>query len=660
MKLLQLTLTNFQGARNQTFDFPGGCSASIYGDNATGKTTLYNALTWLLFGKASTDIKSFSPKTRDAQGELHHLDHTVTAEFQTDAGQTTTLRKTFRENWKKKRGAAREDFDGHVVDYSVDGVPFKEKEYTATVAALCGGDMEKARALTAPDYFSERMDWQSRRGILLEICGDSTDEAVIASNTALGALPDFLRMPGTTDRYYQIDEYRKIVAARQKEINRDKTSIPARIDEANRAIPALADACDIGAVEQRITALQQQLQALTDERARAIAGVVGVSQVHEQLAAVRAQIAQGRAQYIEEQSQQNAAWSAQLLDRQHRAAQHRCAKEEAENKLRRAKESVERLIQKRDALMREWHEADGKKWKLASTLCPTCGQALPQDKIDQMRAEFHLKKSETLEQITQRGKAEASKEMLTQAQAEVERLEREVQATQSMMEAETAEVERLRNARTTPLPYESTEEYVVLTQQQNDLQAALANQNTCANQATAAIDANIASVSAALKQEQDKRAALTVAHERKQRIAELEAQEKALAAEYEKTEQGLYLCDLFTRTKVSLLTERINQKFRHVRFQLFTEQLNGGIKECCEVLVPAPDDSLIPYAYANNAARINAGLEIIDTLGTHWGTSMPVFVDNAESVTHLCDMHTQLIRLIVSEHDKTLRLEVQA
>ena len=75
-------------------------------------------------------------------------------------------------------------------------------------------------------------------------------------------------------------------------------------------------------------------------------------------------------------------------------------------------------------------------------------------------------------------------------------------------------------------------------------------------------------------------------------------------------------------------------------------------------MVPTDDGRLVPFAFANNAARINAGLEIIDTLSAHWGVTMPVFVDNAESVTRLTHTTAQVIRLVVSEPDKKLRLEV--
>ena len=140
------------------------------------------------------------------------------------------------------------------------------------------------------------------------------------------------------------------------------------------------------------------------------------------------------------------------------------------------------------------------------------------------------------------------------------------------------------------------------------------------------------------------------------RKTELEAHGKELSKQFDDTEKALYLADLFTKTKVGMLTEKINEKFKSVSFQLFVEQINGGLKEGCEVLVPGEGGRMIPYAYANNAARINAGLEIIGVLSDYWKLKLPVVLDNAESNTHPLKIDTQVIKLYVSEADKELRL----
>lgn len=80
---------------------------------------------------------------------------------------------------------------------------------------------------------------------------------------------------------------------------------------------------------------------------------------------------------------------------------------------------------------------------------------------------------------------------------------------------------------------------------------------------------------------------------------------------------------------------------------------NDGFKEICDVLVTC-EQGLVPFSTANNAARINAGLEIINVLNQYFGITTPVFVDNAESVTKLQDISSQVIRLVVDEKYKEL------
>ena len=132
MELLTLSLENFQGLKREEIQLDGH-SASIYGRNASGKTTIFNAITWLLFGKPSTWAKNWDPKTKGPNGDLHNLEHSATGTFRLDDGQTVTLKKVFREVWKRKRGSAAEEYSGNTIDYQINGVPCKEKEYMAAV-----------------------------------------------------------------------------------------------------------------------------------------------------------------------------------------------------------------------------------------------------------------------------------------------------------------------------------------------------------------------------------------------------------------------------------------------------------------------------------------------------------------------------------------------
>ena len=646
MKILKLTLENFQGIRKASFVFDGQ-SAIIYGNNAAGKTTVFNSVTWLLYGRASTETSGYTPKTRGGpDGFLHNLNHSAYGEFVTASGEMVTLQKIFHEVWKKKRGNAREEFSGHTIDYFLNGVPVKEKEYSAAVLAFCGEDREKQEILTRPSYFSMELPWKRRREILLDVCGDVSDADVIANTPALRELPDFLRMPGTADKLYSIDEYRKIANARRREINKELDGIPARIDEAAKALPDLKDV-DAASVEQTIRDLQERIKELTGERAAALRGDDSGSTIRNAIANIRTQIAEGKAKHTHAQTEQNAQTNAAIVEAQNEASKHRRAKEEAEVELYIEYSDRERLSKRREELRAEYHAIFHEFWNPESEICPTCGQALPVEKVEQMRSDFNLSRSTRLAAKEKQGQQEASRDMIAARDKRITELKATVDAEEAARKEAEQRVRDLEAQLVPAPPYEQTTEYASLNRQIDTLQKRLDKQESGSSEAVAAIDEQIRKADAELQRAQENRSKLETDKQQRARISELKAREKELSAKLEHTEKGLYLCDEFTKAKVALLTERINSKFHRLRFQLFVTQSNGGVDECCEVLVPNNEGTLVPYQYANKAAKVNAGLEIIETLSRHWNMTMPVFVDDAEGVQAVEKVSTQLIRLVV-------------
>ena len=654
MKILDINLTNFQGIASLDISL-GGKSASIFGDNGTGKTTIFNAITWLLFDKPSTGAKNWTPKTRGADGEKHNLEHSVTATFVLQDGSRVTLGKTLREVYKKKRGTTTAEYTGNTVDYYLDGVPVKEKEYTAAVAEYCGGE-QTMKLLTMPDYFPEAMEWKKRRELLLEICGDITDDDVIEGSPELHDLPSYLIKPGTLSQFYTVEEYSKIAKARKADINRQLDAIPGRIDEAKRAIPAELPAKDV--LEARLHAAAQA----TEEARQMIADIrAGTGDTHRAaLAAVRAELAEARADYTRKNKDAMAGTYEALaaIDKEIREAGRRAddARAEAATKRRQA----ERLTNLRESILAEYREAAALKFDAGQETCPTCGRRLPEDKIEAMRGDFNQRRAERLATINERGRREANKDMIAGVEAQAEELDRRAAEADAEAQAAREKRESVSRGLASVPPFEETAEYKALA----DRIAGLESAEVEADKGVAAqAEQADARLQECLGREHDIRGQIIQvesAAKQQARVAELEAQEKQLAEEYEKVERGVYLCEVFTKKKVSALTDRINSKFRSVSFQLFTEQVNGGLSECCEVLVPSEDGAMVPYSTANHAARVNAGLEIVATIAEHFGREMPVIVDNAESVTRLIDTEGQVIRLVVSEADKVLRVEVAA
>lgn len=656
MKLLTLKLENFQGLKAEEFQI-GGKSASIYGDNATGKTTIFNAMTWLLFDKASTGAKNYNPKTKGPDGDLHFLDHAAEAKFSLDDGRIVTLRKVFHENYKKKRGSNVDEFDGHSVDFYIDGVPVKEKEYEATMLAFCGGSTEKMKMLTMPSYFPEEMAWEARRKILLEICGDVSDDDVIHSTPELKELPAYLLMPGTIDQHYTVDEFKKIAGAKKSDINKQLQDIPGRIDEAQRAMPDISG-IDLGAIDRKIKDLTKQKEELEAEKAQVLSGDITTATIRNQIAEANAKLAEARAAHATKASNLNEGTYTAInaLKREQLSAKNRF--QDARSDLERAQRLVERLTSHRESLLSDYMAIQKETWDEGNETCPTCHQTLPEEEVQRLREAFNLQKSRRLEKINQQGQKEASKEMIEEQNSKIRELKAQIKEDEQIVEDYDQQIAALQKQLQTPVPFEATEEYAEITAQI----AAFRDEENDMGKKTEAIAAGFTTRIQALydeiRKQEDVKASFRIAAGQQERINELKAREKELSQQYEALEKGIYLCELFIKAKVNLLTERINSKFQSVRFRLFVEQQNGGIREDCEVMIPTDGGRMVPFAFANNAARINAGLEIIDTLSRHWNLTMPVFVDNAESVTRLLQMDTQVIRLVVSEQDKALRLEV--
>ena len=581
---------------------------------------------------------------------MHNLDHSATATFIQPDGSRVTLGKTFHEVYKKKRGSMTAEYTGNTVDYYIDGVPTKEKDYTAAVAAYCGG-AEMMKLLTMPDYFPRIMEWKKRRELLLEICGDVTDETVIESSKDLADLPMYLLKPGTLGQYYTVEEYSKIAKARKTDINKQLEGIPLRIDEAQRG--AAANLPARAKVEAEIAAASA-LSAKCRQDAGNIQAA-GAEGIQSALAAAQAKLSTAKADYTRRNAEDTAGAYEELarMDKAIREAERRAEDLRAEASVKRRQ--ADRTTSLRESILQEYRDAQAVKWDESRETCPTCGRRLEEHDIEAMRSDFNMKRSEHLAAINARGKKEANKDMIAELRQQADDMEQQAAAA----EAEAGDMKAKRQAVADGIAvapdFETTAEYKTITAEIVQLQQQAADAQRSVEAAQRAADQK---TQAALAREHELRGVLfqiEEAEKRQARIAELEAEEKRLAEEYESVERGVYLCELFTKTKVSLLTERINSKFRSVSFQLFIEQVNGGVSECCEVMVPC-DGAMVPYADANHAAKVNAGLEIVATIAEHYGQEMPVFVDNAESITKLADTGGQVIRLVVSEADKELRV----
>lgn len=638
-------LENFQGIKE--FDLaPEGSNTSVYGDNGTGKSTIYNAFTWLMYGKASTDEKNYTPKTVDS----HHLNHIVELTVMLDDGSKLTLKKDFHEVYKTKKGNADPVFNGHTSDYFIDGVPVSETDFNARLKDLYKSE-ELAKMLTSYNYFLEDMKVKERRQKLLELCGDVDFNTVINSNEELKGFTAVLKKPGDTNSLYTVEEYQAIAAKEKKLIDKKLREIPGRIDEVEKAKP------DVG--EESRAGLEAELELLT--RKKAELELNKNAPVDSKIADIKSKIATAKSDYAQAESSY-LKHENEKMESDRRAIRELESKVDAivlEIKTTRRKyderiENVRFMTQTREKLLKEFKEASGLAWE-GDGICPTCGQPLPEEQIEKAKEEFNIQKSKKLEDIQKRGKT-VSKDSIAEEQQKADELLTILDTRKAELEGLQQRITEERSKLQEIIPFADTESGKALTSEVKVLNKELEKAMTSSKDTDSSLDGDIAKVAAEIRATNEKIAAFALIEKQNARRIELEEEEKELAQSFEILTHGLYLCDLYSKTKAQLLDEKVNSHFKTLRFRLFIEQQNGGIADDCEALIPC-SGTYVPFKSANNAARINAGLEVLDALGDFYKVQLPIFIDNSEGCTAIRPTKAQQIRLYVSDKDKVLREE---
>lgn len=638
MKLTKLELLNFKGLKAFTINFNG--DVIIRGDNATGKTTVFDSVCWLLFGKDSLDRADFEIKTLDRGEPIHKVNHEVTGTFTLDEGGTVELKRVYREKYSSPRGG-EVTMTGHTTDYFVDGVPKKEKEYKEIVNSLVDENIFKL--ITNPLYFNETYSWQNRRKLLLEMCGDISDEDVIAEYSELKALTDILSG-------HSVDDHRKVVAAKITAINKELDMIPVRIDEALRGKPTIDTPRDV--LIQEISLATTTLETLEADKALLVNGHAVVD-TRAELRDVQRRL-MARESELQMEYKKQCALKSNEYDMVVSELNNLSSKvESTKHRLDTSNRDIQRIESVIDELMHQRQQVNEDAFVMdIDEACPTCGQKLPAEQIQAARekaeTKFNLRKSKQLEELNQSIELKQQDiENIKKRDAglePVETLEALIKAKELVKQTITDEIGQL----TAPV-LDDDSIYADLKAEEFMLQMKLDESNTDHSEEIADIDKRIAATKEHRINLETELNKYEEAKRTDTRVAELESQQAELAAEKSKLDEASYLMDEFVKAKVNMLEDVINSRFKLARFKMFNVMLNGNVEECCETTYKG-----VPYRSMNNAARINIGLDIINALTSYFKVNAPVFIDNAEAVTEFVPVNSQTIKLIVDESEPQL------
>lgn len=691
IRIKTITLNNFKGIHTLTLEI-GGKNARLEGDNGAGKSTVFDAFTWLLFGKdhagqdwTNFDIKPIDPATGEA---VHGLEHWVEAVLLID-GVETRLRRVIQEDWVKPRGQAERVLKGHKQQFFIDGIDTATKSaYDAAVHQWI--DEGVFKMLTNPLHFIDDRytGWQDRRKAIVALVGDPGRDAALQEQFA-----DLVaQMEGRP-----LDQFRKLVAAQRRDNKAELDKATANVSAWKQALPEPVDSAELDKLAVTITSqrdaeiatIRAGIKALDDEISSATSAAAGkraaVDAKNREILALNNKMGEYVSEQLKATRNEKEARNRAIFEAQQNVAKLELEKRDLERamdedkrkvmdySIRRADEAshLAALGERYEALRKDAFKYDGE------TVCPHCGRPYDAEQVEGDRAarleKYNADRKATMDKIiaeadgikeeirkidtwiVERQEAEQAKEEKAAAiepalqQARAELLEAEGAPDPDMDEAE-------KQALRTPAYKEMAEQELRLSVELESLASEDdGTRDLLAERRKLEADIQVAANDAARKLEPIN-AKRTVNAERDRllkMISDEEARAAVLADEVARLERLEFRASEYVKAGIDAMDGAIRALFHVARWKMFSTTLDGGLQDMCEVM--SPDG--VPYRSMNDAMKTLCGMDVIRVFSERYDCTAPIFIDNAESITRT-DFGTaaQVIRLVVTPGADKLRL----
>lgn len=666
MRLKKISYRNFKG-QSKTID----CSKDliISGRNGAGKTTVIDAITWILFDKFSDGSQTL-PKPLDDNNEVIKAE--VEVELVTNLG---TYRKTLNEKFKTVSGVT--SLSGHSYEYYLDDIPVKKMEYDNKIKESFT-EKEFFIGALPTTFLSEQIHWKERRAILQQLVETPSDEEILEKEPMLSEV----LVEGWTTEDYE-DEKRRI------KVNKDKATarynlIEPLIEENRKSFTSTTEA-DIKKKSEALAELEKERQELVNQQDLSL---------DKAILEAKNTIKKLELEYLDELSKMEQAFSKGKIELDNRysselqEARKQVASEETklnEAKLKRQKLSdvlveiksrrmaLETDIKVGEAslntLKDKYLTLNNSMSELAMTkagICPTCGQTMPvdNDKIEEKKASILASQEEITTQVNalNASKADALKNiedtekeightegLINEVLEEIKKLETDLD---NKLAGLTLNIEETYQNRMSQLKTHKDEERAKIgsfeekTLPYEQKITELEKQKADAIPDTTEIDLKIKDMKNEIAKAKADIELNTISQ---RRIKELEAERGILAKEIEALGRKLYLIDLRSKLWAESLNSKVSSLFKVARFKLFDYIMSTGeLKETCDVLYEG-------RATMSGGEQIYVGIDIANTLTEHWGVSIPLLVDNLQDLTKQIETDRQFIGLKTEEIDFTIK-----
>ena len=655
IKFLRLKMLNFKGSRGErTIEFNDTVTL-ILGANRTGKTTIADAVQWVLFGKNSEGKSDFGIKTRDEKGVvIPEIDHEVTLTLTAD-GREIELKRCWAEKWSKPKKQDEKVLTGHSASYFIDGNKFTETDYIAYIESLCSESL--FRAITNPEYFP-KLTPDKQRALLTKMVGEVNEASVADGNEGFTAM--LQEMNGQ-----KIEEYNKQLSYKKTKINEELERIPVRISEQESEITKLIpEFVNWAKLEQDITATDAAIERIIEEIAD---NSKTVDSDYDVKAQERAAINSLRAevQDIEFKTQRAFTTANQEKEKVISSAKHALNSitdeiKSLNSRKGMAETTLVQIEEKKKDFRKRWSETDALEFTVDESefICPTCKRRFDdadvQKTIEKMRDTFNTNKASTLEKL--QTEADNIKKLIFETEATIKsytdkiaELEVNIPAAKEALDkAQGIVVQTVDERLSQNENYTSLKDEIIKRTEELNKPVEPTDEEKQAEEIARNLNSDRLTLQKKrdeLKKQLDVRG---IVAKKRERITELQEEEKTLNIQLSELESKEEIAKEFTKAIITELESKVNALFTNVRFTMFEHKLNGALKPTCECSVGG-----VPYSDLNNADKINAGIDIINAICSYNNVYAPCFIDNAESINDVLPMKSQAIHLIVSR-DKQL------
>lgn len=634
MLLKKMVIQNFKGIKTLEIDFSEK-SNLISGLNGTGKTSVYDAYCWCLFGKNSQESAKFDIRKYgiDDKAETFVEVVTDTAKYKRVFGKKTVrttvegVSKTVLEN-----------------DYKtlVDDVELPATKYKKVIEELVGNS-ETFKILSNIFYLPAIMDWKKRREFLINTFGSVSDEQILQDKE----FAELLEKIGGKN----VEDAKAQILFEIKQNKEELEKIPVRIDEVEKSKNDISKN-EVDQAEKEITKLKKEKSKLEKEIE---------SFENKDIEAIKNKIAELRNQKEKAINDSEKLYNMQVEKEKERLFELKEKLSELNNKITDFKYQIE-TAKRKNADNKDQHERI--KIKIAeldteredlrnqfksvndTAICSECNQKYPENKIAEIK-----------KNIQKKGKKISAK--IDKLNADMEKIVLEIDITDIEKNIETAEKERelllkqikeIEASVDNKKPVLDTAEYDTRISAE---QEKIENINADNSEKISEIKNHISVIDEKISEQEKILFAFNENKKANDRIKEINVECDKLNEVSQKLALLKYQLDNFDKKKASLNEDIINKNFKNVKFKLFELQVNGGLNTICEATI---DES--PFnSNLNTGSKILAGLEIVEVLSEKLNAKFPVFIDNRESLTSEIETDLQVISLVASENDKSFKAD---